>query len=148
MKTLADLPASIAAEYRAGATLDRLSRKYRCSVTLVLKALNACGQERRSTGIVGRSLPDSIAQEYRDGATVAELSEKYRTHYYRVVSRLRMLGVEPRKTGHPARNQAIAQMRLDGKSLRQIGQAIGISSQRVHQILCRRPVTAREEARS
>jgi len=82
---------------------------------------------------------DAVYAVLSGGMTVKEASEAYDIPAYRIYYAIRRQSgvLKPRESGprYPERYDQMANMRLDGGSLNEIGKKYQISRQRVHQIL-------------
>jgi len=99
--------ASIAHEYVAGVSIERLACKYHRSPQFVRQSILSQGLSTRRPGRGGqRKVVEeqqlAIVDEYRDGATIEMLGDKYRCSPGTVRNVLSDHGVEMRRTGRPS----------------------------------------------
>jgi uncharacterized protein (DUF433 family) len=103
-RLLVGIESEVAAEYRAGATLEQLADEHGVSVLTVTRALDRAGQPRRpqgrrDTGV--RSHNAEVAAAYNAGATIAELAARYDCSVKPIRDALQRAGVTARRFGRP-----------------------------------------------
>lgn len=83
---------------------------------------------------------EGIAEKYREGMSLRELAAEYEIPHTKVRSLILSTGTPMRLPGfrNAVRDSRIIKLHERGYSLSEIGSALGISRQRVHQVLNRK----------
>lgn len=137
---------TIARQYRRGLGLEAIAAETGFPVRFVRACVAASGVPVRTQGRPRKSVlmwPE-MAAAYRAGVPVKEIAQRFGVTLGGAYSRLRRMGTPMQRRGtwardprHPARDAAILAAFQQGDTAAQIARAVGISRERVRQILRR-----------
>ena len=131
----------VISDYQSGMTLKALCEKYGVSQPTMRGRLISAGVRRSNI-----NLPmEQVIYDYESGMTLIALGEKYGVSYRTIRDRLVSAGVQIRKytlgkwveriSKKQGRNEKIAEMYQQGKTLQEVGNEFGLTGERVRQIL-------------